>query len=60
MKKSLNFLMQTILQFREYLTFAVHFGGMAEWLNAPVLKTGIRESVSGVRIPIPPHYKSRD
>ena len=54
MKISLNFLMQTILQFREYLTFAVHFGGMAEWLNAPVLKTGIRESVSGVRIPIPP------
>jgi hypothetical protein len=27
---------------------------MAEWLNAPVLKTGERESVSGVRIPILP------
>ena len=29
-------------------------GGVAEWLNAPVLKTGIRESVSRVRIPPPP------
>ena len=29
-------------------------GGLAEWLNAPVLKTGLRESVTGVRIPEPP------
>ena len=28
---------------------------MAEWLNAPVLKTGILERVSGVRIPVLPH-----
>ena len=28
---------------------------MAEWLNAPVLKTGIVERLSGVRIPVPPH-----
>lgn len=29
-------------------------GGMAERLKAPVLKTGRRASVSGVRIPLPP------
>jgi hypothetical protein len=29
-------------------------GGVAEWLMAPVLKTGISERVSGVRIPSPP------
>ena len=29
-------------------------GGVAERLNAPVLKTGILERVSGVRIPPPP------
>jgi hypothetical protein len=28
---------------------------MAERLNAPVLKTGILETVSGVRIPVSPH-----
>ena len=34
-----------------------HFpvGGVAEWSNAPVLKTGVRESVPWVRIPpLPP------
>ncbi len=29
-------------------------GEMAEWLNAPVLKTGVLERVSGVRIPLSP------
>ena len=29
-------------------------GGVAEWLKAPVLKTGVRETVPGVRIPPPP------
>jgi hypothetical protein len=29
-------------------------GELAEWLMAPVLKTGIRETVSGVRIPHSP------
>ena len=29
-------------------------GGLAERLNAPVLKTGLRESVTGVQIPEPP------
>src|SRR6266567_4042584 len=31
---------------------------MAEWLKAPVLKTGIRETVSGVRIPLSPPFQS--
>ena len=30
------------------------YGGVAEWLNAPVLKTGMGESPSWVRIPPPP------
>ena len=29
-------------------------GGVAEWSNAPVLKTDGRESVPRVRIPVPP------
>ncbi|MEY4933735.1 MAG: hypothetical protein RIS64_94 [Bacteroidota bacterium] len=29
-------------------------GGMAEWFNAAVLKTAVRESAPGVRIPVPP------
>jgi hypothetical protein len=33
---------------------AVVFGEVAEWLMAPVLKTGIPERVSGVRIPPSP------
>jgi hypothetical protein len=38
----------------EWLTKTLLFGGMAERLIAPVLKTGILERVSGVRIPVPP------
>ena len=38
-----------------YLTTATN-GRVAEWLMAPVLKTGVPERVSGVRIPsLPPH-----
>ena len=38
-----------------YLTTAAN-GRVAEWLMAPVLKTGVPERVSGVRIPsLPPH-----
>ena len=29
-------------------------GGVAEWLNAPVLKTDVGESLPWVRIPPPP------
>src|SRR5580700_10219539 len=32
----------------------IRFGEVAEWLMAPVLKTGIPERVSGVRIPSSP------
>jgi hypothetical protein len=33
----------------------LHRGRVAEWLMAPVLKTGVPERVSGVRIPpLPP------
>src|SRR5208283_2907853 len=34
-------------------------GGVAEWLKAPVLKTGRDESPSWVRIPPPPHPSLR-
>ena len=33
-------------------------GGVAEWLNAPVLKTDVGESLPWVRIPPPPPYIS--
>ncbi len=33
------------------------YGGVAEWLNAPVLKTGISERVSRVRISPPPQIQ---
>ncbi len=36
-------------------------GGMCEWLKQAVLKTAVRETVPGVRIPLPPPsnwYKS--
>src|ERR1700739_4992162 len=29
-------------------------GGMCEWLKQAVLKTAVRETVPGVRIPLPP------
>ena len=32
-------------------------GGLAEWFNAPVLKTGDRESGPWVQIPQPPPIK---
>ena len=32
-------------------------GGVAEWLNAPVLKTDVGESLPWVRIPPPPPQK---
>ena len=34
-----------------------YFGGMAEWFKAAVLKTVVRETVPGVRIPLPPPSK---
>jgi hypothetical protein len=35
-------------------------GELAEWLMAPVLKTGIPERVSGVRIPHSPPFHLRN
>jgi hypothetical protein len=35
-------------------------GGVAEWLKAPVLKTGRDESPSWVRIPPPPFLSLRN
>ena len=35
-------------------------GGVAEWLNAPVLKTDVGESLPWVRIPPPPPSSSID
>ena len=35
------------------------YGGVAEWLNAPVLKTGKGESPSWVQIPPPPPFPRR-
>src|SRR6185369_7923721 len=34
-------------------------GGMCEWLKQAVLKTALRETVTGVRIPLPPPYRLR-
>ena len=51
---SLNLLGITQLQnqFRRIRNIAV--GGVAEWSNAPVLKTDEGESPPRVRIPVPP------
>ncbi len=51
---------QTIFKSINNITFAVPNGRMAEWLNAPVLKTGVPERVSGVRIPILPQKAVAD
>ena len=38
-------------------TYSHNNGGLAEWLNAAVLKTVLREIVTGVQIPEPPLKK---
>ena len=38
-----------LLNYRKYSR-----GGMREWLKRAVLKTAVRETVPGVRIPVPP------
>ena len=37
-----------------FCSYAEFVGGVAEWLNAPVLKTDVGESLPWVRIPPPP------
>ena len=39
-----------------FCSYAGFVGGVAEWLNAPVLKTDVGESLPWVRIPPPPPY----
>ena len=42
---------------RSGLPYGLANGRVAEWLMAPVLKTGVPETVSGVRIPsLPPLF----
>jgi hypothetical protein len=36
------------------LHYSLTRGGMCEWLKQAVLKTAVRETVPGVRIPLPP------
>ena len=43
----------SVSRFQNFTNFAP--GGMAEWSNAAVLKTVVRASGPGVRIPLPPH-----
>ena len=39
-----------------FCSYAEFVGGVAEWLNAPVLKTDVGESLPWVRIPPPPPF----
>src|SRR5437588_6651674 len=48
----------SLLLFIIWCRRSVVIGEVAEWLKASVLKTGIPERVSGVRIPPSPPYKS--
>ncbi len=43
-----------LVSFEQFAEVSQSFGGVAERLNAPVLKTGMGESPSWVRIPPPP------
>ena len=43
-----------------FCSYAGFVGGVAEWLNAPVLKTDVGESLPWVRIPPPPPSASPD
>ena len=41
---------------KKFVSIITSDGGVAEWLNAPVLKTDVGESLPWVRIPPPPPY----
>ena len=45
-----------LVEFVFFRNFATLTGGVSEWLKEPASKTGVRETVSGVRIPSPPRY----
>ena len=48
-----NFLLNPLITSLKVNT-QLSVGGVAEWLNAPVLKTDVGESLPWVRIPPPP------
>ena len=50
-----NFLLNPLITSLKVNT-QLSVGGVAEWLNAPVLKTDVGESLPWVRIPPPPPY----
>ena len=50
-----NFLLNPLIRSQKPNT-QTSVGGVAEWLNAPVLKTDVGESLPWVRIPPPPPY----
>ena len=43
-----------LVEFVFFRNFATLTGGVSEWLKEPASKTGVRATVSGVRIPSPP------
>ena len=51
---SAKFFFILVLSESEDAGYAALVGGVAEWLNAPVLKTDVGESLPWVRIPPPP------
>ena len=48
--------MLILIRFNQLAELSQSCGGVAERLNAPVLKTGMGESPSWVRIPPPPPF----
>jgi hypothetical protein len=43
--------------FSAFSLLELEIGGMGEWLKPAVLKTAVRGTVPGVRIPLPPLQK---
>ena len=54
-----NFLLNPLITSQKPNTHS-SVGGVAEWLNAPVLKTDVGESLPWVRIPPPPPYNLKN
>ena len=50
----INFFLLNLLIRSQKQNTQLSVGGVAEWLNAPVLKTDVGESLPWVRIPPPP------
>lgn len=54
MSYCLDFLFGFSIKIFRKFTYVFNIGGLTEWSNVPVLKTGGLERVPGVRIPQPP------